>query len=147
MVPQLPGLAYQIKPAIKGVSRTYVNFTSLGWLEGLLFSACVPTIAFCAQAYSAIGSLTISCAYYSPSRREPMKKTQRLGQLWVMKRTPYRLLVPRRKMEWRSLLEPPSKARDFGLAYLNPDLCFYLYNQISSHLTFTDIISMFLLDS
>lgn len=39
MVPQLPGLAYQINPAIKGVSRNYVAFTSLGWLEGLLFSA------------------------------------------------------------------------------------------------------------
>lgn len=39
MVPQLPGLAYQINPAIKGVSRNYVDFTALGWLEGLLFSA------------------------------------------------------------------------------------------------------------
>lgn len=39
MVPQLPGLAYQINPMIKGVSRHYVDFASLGWLEGLLFSA------------------------------------------------------------------------------------------------------------
>lgn len=39
MVPQLPGLAYEINPTIKGVSRNYVDFTSLGWLEGLLFSA------------------------------------------------------------------------------------------------------------
>ena len=39
MIPQLPGLTYEINPLIKGVSRNYVNFTSLGWLEGLVFSA------------------------------------------------------------------------------------------------------------
>lgn len=39
MVPQLPNLAYQINPMIKGLSRDYVNFASLGWLEGVLFSA------------------------------------------------------------------------------------------------------------
>ena len=46
MVPQLPNLAYQINPMIKGVSRNYVNFTSLGWLEGFLFSAWVSTFKF-----------------------------------------------------------------------------------------------------
>ena len=43
MVPQLPNLAYQINPMIKGVSRNYVSFSSLGWLEGFLFSAWVST--------------------------------------------------------------------------------------------------------
>ena len=62
MVPQLPGLAYQINPMINGVSRNYVNFTSLGWLEGLIFSGYVPAFAFCAQTYSAIGLRIISCA-------------------------------------------------------------------------------------
>lgn len=46
MVPQLPGLAYQINPMIKGVSRNYVDLTSLGWLEGVLFSASVSTFKF-----------------------------------------------------------------------------------------------------
>lgn len=46
MVPQLPGLAYQINPMIQGVSRNYVDFTSLGWLEGLLFSAWALTFKF-----------------------------------------------------------------------------------------------------
>ncbi|KAM0801087.1 permease for cytosine/purines, uracil, thiamine, allantoin-domain-containing protein [Usnea florida] len=74
MVPQLPGLAYQINPTISGVSRNYVDFTSLGWLEGLIFSGCVSTFDFFVQTYSTIGSPTICCAYYSRSQREPMKK-------------------------------------------------------------------------
>ena len=38
MTPQLPGLAYQINRKIDGISRQYVDFTSLGWLEAFLFS-------------------------------------------------------------------------------------------------------------
>ena len=39
MVPQLPGLAYQINPKIVGISWNYLGFASLGWLDGLVFSA------------------------------------------------------------------------------------------------------------
>ena len=39
MVPQLPGLAYQINPNIGGISWNYLGFASLGWLDGLVFSA------------------------------------------------------------------------------------------------------------
>lgn len=39
MVPQLPGLAYQINPEIRGISWNYLGFASLGWLDGLIFSA------------------------------------------------------------------------------------------------------------
>ena len=39
MVPQLPGLAYQINPEIKGISWNYLGFASLGRLDGVVFSA------------------------------------------------------------------------------------------------------------
>ena len=39
MVPQLPGLAYQINPEIKDISWNYLGFASLGWLDGVVFSA------------------------------------------------------------------------------------------------------------
>ena len=41
MVPQLPGLVHQINAETKGISAGYVNFSSLGWVEGLVFSGSV----------------------------------------------------------------------------------------------------------
>lgn len=38
LVPQLPGLATQINPKIGGISRQYVEFTSPGWLQAIVFS-------------------------------------------------------------------------------------------------------------
>ena len=38
MTPQLPGLAYGINRNTVGVSRQYIEFTSLGWLEAFVFS-------------------------------------------------------------------------------------------------------------
>lgn len=38
MVPQLPDLAYQVNPKLRGSSPSYLAFWSLGWLEGLVFS-------------------------------------------------------------------------------------------------------------
>lgn len=38
LVPQLPGLAYGINPQIGGVSRGYVNFTSLSWIDSIVFA-------------------------------------------------------------------------------------------------------------
>jgi len=39
VIPQLPSLAYRINPEARGLSRSYTDFASLGWLEGLVFSA------------------------------------------------------------------------------------------------------------
>ncbi|KAL8786628.1 MAG: hypothetical protein Q9213_002657 [Squamulea squamosa] len=40
MLPLLPGLIYQINPKIGGISRGYLNFSSLAWLDSTIF-ACV----------------------------------------------------------------------------------------------------------
>ncbi len=39
VIPQLPSLAYQFNPEARGLSRSYIDFASLGWLEGLVISA------------------------------------------------------------------------------------------------------------
>ena len=38
MIPQLPGLIYQINPDVAGISRGYINFTSFSWLDCFVFS-------------------------------------------------------------------------------------------------------------
>ena len=38
MFPQLPGLVLQIDTEISGISRGYVNFTSMSWLEAVVFA-------------------------------------------------------------------------------------------------------------
>lgn len=39
MLPQLPNLVYQIDPSATKLSRGYINFTSMSWLEAVIFSA------------------------------------------------------------------------------------------------------------
>ncbi|MCJ1458232.1 hypothetical protein MMC28_008603 [Mycoblastus sanguinarius] len=46
MVPQLPGLVHQINAETKGISAGYVNFSSLGWVEGLVFSGLAYYLLF-----------------------------------------------------------------------------------------------------
>ena len=41
MIPQLPGLVYQVNPDIPGLSRVYINFTSMSWLVSVVFARCV----------------------------------------------------------------------------------------------------------
>ena len=38
VIPQLPGLAYQINPGVKGISRGYIYFSALSWVNGAVFS-------------------------------------------------------------------------------------------------------------
>ena len=38
MGPQLPGLAYNVNPNIGGIARGYLDFASLAWLDGVIFS-------------------------------------------------------------------------------------------------------------
>lgn len=39
MLPQLPNLVYQIDPSATKLSRGYINFTSMSWLEAVVFAA------------------------------------------------------------------------------------------------------------
>ena len=41
MFPQLPGLMWQINPQIGGISTGYIDFSSLSWLESLVFAGLV----------------------------------------------------------------------------------------------------------
>ena len=41
MVPLLPGLAYEINPQIGGISRGYINFSSLSWVDSFVFARLV----------------------------------------------------------------------------------------------------------
>ncbi|KAL8684777.1 MAG: hypothetical protein Q9224_006138 [Gallowayella concinna] len=45
MLPLLPGLIYQINPEIGGISRGYLNFSSLSWLDSSVL-ACVSYYLF-----------------------------------------------------------------------------------------------------
>lgn len=44
MFPQLPGLVLQIDPGIAGLSRGYINFTSMSWMVAVVFAGyvCIP---------------------------------------------------------------------------------------------------------
>lgn len=38
MLPLLPGLIHQINPEVGGITRAYINFSSLAWLDSTILA-------------------------------------------------------------------------------------------------------------
>jgi len=82
MIPQLPGLIYQINPNVGNISGGYVNYTSLAWRDAFFFSR------YLQFAYKNAVSHVIFCIVCIPSKRTWTKKTRPPAPLGGMHQHP-----------------------------------------------------------